>query len=80
MNEGKEVWIPSYKDLLCRAIGQSDMTREYIYSLEEPPYKMPKGPIFLQVESVFGAFKTEVLLFIKFRVLKLSPIYYFPGD
>jgi len=47
--------------LTNRAIGQSDMTREYIYSLEEPPYKMPKGPIFLQVESVFGAFKTEVI-------------------
>ena len=31
--------------LTNRAIGQSDMTREYIYSLVEDQYKMPEGPI-----------------------------------
>ena len=31
--------------LTNRAIGQSDMTREYIYSLTENQYKMPEGPI-----------------------------------
>ena len=31
--------------LTNRAIGQSDMTREYIYSLTENQYKMPVGPI-----------------------------------
>jgi phosphatidate phosphatase PAH1 len=44
-----------------RAIGQSDMTREYIYSLKERPYTMPRGPVLLQVESLLGAFKTEVI-------------------
>jgi len=47
--------------LTNRAIGQSDMTREYIYSLKEKPYIMPRGPVLLQVESLFGAFKTEVI-------------------
>jgi len=47
--------------LTNRAIGQSDMTREYIYSLKEKPYQMPRGPVLLQVESLFGAFKTEVI-------------------
>ena len=31
--------------LTNRAIGQSDMTREYINSLTENQYKMPEGPI-----------------------------------
>eukprot|EP00092_Neocalanus_flemingeri_P006709 GFUD01007247.1.p1 GENE.GFUD01007247.1~~GFUD01007247.1.p1 ORF type:complete len:341 (+),score=59.15 GFUD01007247.1:196-1218(+) len=47
--------------LTNRAIGQSDMTREYIYSLTETPYKMPRGPVLLQVESLLGAFQTEVI-------------------
>ena len=42
------------------AIGQSDMTRDYIYSLTETPYKMPRGPVLLQVESLLGALQTEV--------------------
>jgi len=46
--------------LTNRAIGQSDMTREYINSLTENQYKMPEGPILLQVDSVLGAFQTEV--------------------
>jgi len=37
------------------------MTREYIYSLKEKPYTMPMGPVLLQVESLLGAFKTEVI-------------------
>lgn len=47
--------------LTNRAIGQSDMTREYIYSLKETPYQMPRGPVLLQVESLLGAFQTEVI-------------------
>eukprot|EP00091_Calanus_sinicus_P022384 TRINITY_DN7073_c0_g1_i2.p1 TRINITY_DN7073_c0_g1~~TRINITY_DN7073_c0_g1_i2.p1 ORF type:complete len:345 (-),score=70.85 TRINITY_DN7073_c0_g1_i2:145-1179(-) len=47
--------------LTNRAIGQSDMTREYIYSLKETPYHMPRGPVLLQVESLLGAFETEVI-------------------
>jgi len=47
--------------LTNRAIGQSDMTREYIYSLAESPYRMPRGPVLLQVESLLGAFETEVI-------------------
>ena len=31
--------------LTNRAIGQSDMTREYINSISENQYKMPEGPI-----------------------------------
>jgi len=47
--------------LTNRAIGQSDMTRDYIYSLTETPYKMPRGPVLLQVESLLGALQTEVI-------------------
>jgi len=47
--------------LTNRAIGQSDMTREYIYSLTENQYRMPKGPVLLQVESLLNAFQTEVI-------------------
>eukprot|EP00092_Neocalanus_flemingeri_P018333 GFUD01019842.1.p1 GENE.GFUD01019842.1~~GFUD01019842.1.p1 ORF type:complete len:341 (+),score=59.74 GFUD01019842.1:77-1099(+) len=48
--------------LTNRAIGQSDMTREYIYSLAEAPYKMPRGPVLLQIESLLGALQTEVIV------------------
>merc|ERR1711936_567746 len=34
--------------LTNRAIGQSDMTREYINSITENQYRMPQGPILLQ--------------------------------
>jgi len=47
--------------LTNRAIGQSDMTRSYLYSLSEAPYTMPRGPVLLQVESVLDALKTEVI-------------------
>ena len=33
----------------CRAIGQSEMTADYIRSLKEGSYKMPRGPVLLQV-------------------------------
>jgi len=47
--------------LTNRAIGQSDMTRQYINSITENQYKMPEGPILLQVDSLLGAFQTEVI-------------------
>ena len=37
-----------------RAIGQSEMTREYIASLREGPHSMPLGPVFLQVRRPAG--------------------------
>ena len=46
--------------LTNRAIGQSDMTRSYLWELEEAGQTMPRGPVLLQVESVFGALQTEV--------------------
>lgn len=33
----------------CRAIGQSEMTADYIKSLSEGRFKMPQGPVLLQV-------------------------------
>jgi len=47
--------------LTNRAIGQSDMTREYVFSLEDQGYSMPRGPLLLQIDSVLGAFQTEVI-------------------
>jgi len=47
--------------LTNRAIGQSDMTRNYLESLRESGNKMPQGPILLQVDSVLGALETEVI-------------------
>ena len=46
--------------LTNRAIGQSAMTREYVFSLEEAGIKMPRGPLLLQVDSLVGALQTEV--------------------
>lgn len=58
-----KIWEQGYTMvyLTNRAIGQSDMTRQYIYSLTENQYKMPVGPILLQVESLLNAFQTEVI-------------------
>jgi len=47
--------------LTNRAIGQSEMTADYIKSLSEGRFKMPQGPVLLQVESVLGALETELL-------------------
>lgn len=47
--------------LTNRAIGQSAMTREYLFSLEEAESAMPSGPLLLQVESLVGALQTEVI-------------------
>ena len=46
--------------LTNRAIGQSAMTREYVFSLEEAGVVMPRGPLFLQIDSLVGALQTEV--------------------
>lgn len=46
--------------LTNRAIGQSAMTRDYLFSLQEAESAMPTGPLFLQVESLVGALQTEV--------------------
>ena len=46
--------------LTNRAIGQSAMTREYVFSLKEAGVKMPRGPLLLQVDSLVGALQTEV--------------------
>lgn len=46
--------------LTNRAIGQSEMTRDYIKNLQEGEFSMPQGPLFLQVESLLGAIETEV--------------------
>ena len=42
--------------LTNRAIGQSDMTRQYINSISENQYKMPEGPICksLSTEYIFS--------------------------
>merc|ERR1712107_739377 len=47
--------------LTNRAIGQSEITSNYIRSLKEGSYKMPHGPVLLQFESVLGALETELL-------------------
>jgi len=47
--------------LTNRAIGQSAITREYLFSLEEAGAAIPPGPLFLQVESLVGALQTEVI-------------------
>ena len=92
--------------LTNRAIGQSDMTREYINSLTENQYKMPQGPIckslsteycnivyldwifppnnnnitisVLQVDSLLGAFQTEVCWW-PFVLWFVSMVCFLPG-
>ena len=93
--------------LTNRAIGQSDMTREYINSISENQYKMPEGPIckslsteycnivyldwifppniynnitisVLQVDSLLGAFQTEVRCW-NFVLWFVSMVCFVPG-
>ena len=42
--------------LTNRAIGQSDMTREYINSITENQYKMPEGPICKSLSTVYNVY------------------------
>ena len=45
--------------LTNRAIGQSDMTREYINSITENQYRMPQGPICKSLSTVLCALYLE---------------------
>lgn len=48
--------------LTSRAIGQSASTRDYLFNLRETGgYRMPVGPVLMQVNSVFDTVKTEVI-------------------
>jgi len=48
--------------LTSRAIGQSQLTKEYLFSLRENGgYRMPVGPVLMQVNSVLDTVKTEVI-------------------
>ena len=55
--------------LTNRAIGQADMTRDYIFSLEEGGVAMPPGPVLLQIDSVVGALQTEVRAALLLRLV-----------
>jgi len=47
--------------LTSRAVGQSDSTKQYINSLREGGYRMPAGPLMMQLNSVVDTLKTEVI-------------------
>ncbi|CAD8193606.1 unnamed protein product [Paramecium octaurelia] len=47
--------------LTARAIGQADQTKDFIYNLQQHKTKLPKGPVILSPDSLFPAFKREVI-------------------
>ncbi|CAD8127659.1 unnamed protein product [Paramecium sonneborni] len=47
--------------LTARAIGQADQTKEFIYNLQQQNNKLPKGPVILSPDSLFPAFKREII-------------------
>jgi len=48
--------------LTSRAVGQSEDTKEYLFDLREAGgYRMPVGPVLMQVNSVLDTVKTEVI-------------------
>eukprot|EP00088_Acartia_fossae_P009277 TRINITY_DN14484_c1_g1_i5.p1 TRINITY_DN14484_c1_g1~~TRINITY_DN14484_c1_g1_i5.p1 ORF type:complete len:344 (-),score=43.26 TRINITY_DN14484_c1_g1_i5:179-1210(-) len=48
--------------LTSRAIGQSESTREYLFNLREKGgFRMPVGPVMMQVNSIIDTVKTEVI-------------------
>ncbi|CAD8213689.1 unnamed protein product [Paramecium octaurelia] len=47
--------------LTARAIGQADQTKDFIYNLQQDNTKLPKGPVILSPDSLFPAFKREVI-------------------
>jgi len=47
--------------LTSRAVGQSESTKQYINSLREGRYRMPSGPLMMQLNSVVDTLKTEVI-------------------
>ncbi|CAD8113111.1 unnamed protein product [Paramecium sonneborni] len=47
--------------LTARAIGQADQTKEFIYNLQQQSTKLPKGPVILSPDSLFPAFKREII-------------------
>jgi len=47
--------------LSARSISQASATRDYLRGLQQGALKLPVGPLFLNPESVFRAFKKEVI-------------------
>ncbi|CAD8212848.1 unnamed protein product [Paramecium pentaurelia] len=47
--------------LTARAIGQADQTKDFIQNLQQQNTKLPKGPVILSPDSLFPAFKREVI-------------------
>ena len=47
--------------LSARSISQAGATRDYLRGLQQGSLNLPHGPLFLNPESVFRAFKKEVI-------------------
>ena len=47
--------------LTARAIGQSNMTKNYLDNLMQGKENLPKGPLFMSPNGVFASFKREVI-------------------
>lgn len=48
--------------LTSRSVGQADMTRNYLYSIDQDGYKMPKGPVIMSPDRTIAALRREVYL------------------
>eukprot|EP00834_Sanchytrium_tribonematis_P000785 NODE_15_length_50561_cov_0.608081.p16 type:complete len:361 gc:universal NODE_15_length_50561_cov_0.608081:25577-24495(-) len=47
--------------LTSRAIGQAPYTRNYLEKVEQGPYKLPEGPVFLSPDRLYAAFRREII-------------------
>lgn len=47
--------------LTARALGQSNITRNYIHAVDQDSFTLPDGPIILSPDGIFGALYREVI-------------------
>ncbi|QFZ26618.1 putative phosphatidic acid phosphohydrolase [Clavispora lusitaniae] len=48
--------------LTARSAGQADTTRQYLHSIVQDGYKLPKGPVILSPDRTIAALKREIIL------------------
>jgi len=47
--------------LTARPVGQSDFTRNYLYTLEQDGFKLPMGPMLMSPDRLVTSLKREVV-------------------
>lgn len=48
--------------LTSRAVGQSDVTKQYLKGIEQDGYRLPRGPVILSPDRLMAALRREVIM------------------